>query len=474
MKKIYLLLSLAFFTSFSVTAQNPVPNGNFETWTNGTYDVPQFFPTMSNPSTFFKCNTAFNCVKTTDAYHGTYALQLTTLVGNDTCMGYVVNANPEGNGNPCAWPGGIPCSQAPAGIRGYYKCNVAVGDSAGLIVGFKQNGTCLGLYMYKFGGVQSSYAPFNITFSPPVMGTPDSMIFAAISSDIFNNVQMNGSTIKLDSISLTGVMSQPAQLNGDFENWQSVNVAKPTGWYTFSDDQGNGMAQSADSYTGVYAMETMTFLENNGIPQANSSGVSTGYWDNACSCRKGGYPFTNTIDTLAFYYKYVPTITDSVQVSVILKQMGSTINMSGKNFGQAVAYTYAEVPVSSGMTPDSVVVEFRTSTAMGNPPLSAIGSDLKIDDVHFKSQTTGLASHNASAGISIFPNPSANGAFTVKNVGAFDLVRVYNTLGQEVNAQISKEAGNAIVQINTPGAYYLYINASGKVTTQKIVVGGNK
>jgi hypothetical protein len=412
-------------------------------------------------------------VKTTDAYHGTYALQLTTLVNDDTCMGYIVNANPEGSGNPCSWPGGIPYNQTPMGIRGYYKCNVAVGDSAGFLVAFKQGGTCIGLYMHKFGGVQSSYTPFNITFSPPVMGTPDSMIFAAVSSDIFNNIQMNGSMVQLDSISLTGVISQPAQLNGDFENWTSVNVTKPTGWYTFSNDEGNGMAQSTDSYTGVYAMETMTFLgDNNGVPAANSSGVSTGYWDNDCSCLKGGNPFTNTTDTLAFYYKFAPTSSDSASVNLTLKQGGSPFYFMGKNLGQAASYTYVELPVSAGMTPDSVVVEFRTSTAMGNPSMSAIGSDLKIDDVHFKSQTTGLASHNAPADISIFPNPSANGAFTVKNVGAFDLVRVYNTLGQEVNAQISKENGNAKVQINAPGAYYLYINASGKVTTQKIVVAG--
>jgi len=56
------------------------------------------------------------------------------------------------------------------------------------------------------------------------------------------------------------------------------------------------------------------------------------------------------------------------------------------------------------------------------------------------------------------------------NVQTFDLVRVYNVVGQEVNASIIKTMDKTQVYINTAGAYFIQVNARGKITTNKVIV----
>ena len=482
MKKIIYSGALTLISALSM-AQNSVPNGNFESWTSGTYDVPNFY-IGSNQSTFFNCNSPFNCVKTTDAYHGTYALQLTTNVGTDTCIGYITNANTTQGGNPCQWSGGTAYAQQPTGLHGYYKSNIPTGDSAGIFVAFKKAGSCLGLFLYKFSGVHSTYTPFSFTFPSTLSTTPDTMIFGAVSSDVFDNVQKNGSTIQLDSLAFTGnSVTQPANFNGDFENWQSQATHKPNSWYLNTDNQGSGILQTTDNKAGTYAMELKNFFgyrgSNNSIPASNASGISTGYYIHNCSggpnCQAGGYPFSNQIDTLTFYYKYVPSGNDSAQTSLTFKKSGSYVFGTGNNLSASSAYKYVEIPFNVYTAVDTVIVSFQSSIYKDSA-VSFLGSDFKIDEVYFKSQipqTTGIKNTDSKSGIGVYPNPTNDGSFTLSHVQPADLLLVYNVYGQEVQASITKDANGAHVQIDTPGAYMVYVNSRGKVTMQKVLVSKN-
>jgi hypothetical protein len=479
MKKIYSFLAAVALTLGS-QAQNSIPNGNFESWTSGTYDLPTGF-ISSNPSTFFRCNTGFNCVKTTDSYHGNFAIKLTTGINTDTCFGYAINAANANGGNPCQWRGGTAFSQIPTGVRGYYKSNVMTGDTAGIVFAFRSGSTCLGTYMLHLYGVHSTYTPFSLTFSPPLSGTPDTMVFAAVSSDVFNKIAINGSMLQLDSISLTGISPQPATFNGDFENWQSVTVNKPNGWYLSSDDQGDGIYQTTDKYAGTYAAELKTYQGDRGNggssnhPVAQGAGISTGYYPNHCggSCTQlGGHPFNHQIDTLCFYYKYAPSGNDTAEVNLNFKHLGLNTWGTGMPLLAAASYQYKELAFNTMNPIDTAIVSFQSST-WRDSALSFVGGIFKVDEVHFKSQplTTGIKTFDAAIGVKVFPNPSADGNFVVSNVDHFDLVRVYNVYGQEVNATITKRNGAAQVQIDTPGAYFISVNARGKITTQKIIVG---
>lgn len=475
MKKIYLFLfiSIAVITQ----AQNSIPNGNFEQWTSASYDIPQYYLQSSNPSSFFRTQSPFNVVKTTDAFHGTYAVKLTTLFGSDTAMAYIVNANPSNGGNPCQWKGGIPYNQKPTGFRGHYKSNVMAGDSAGMLIAFKSAGTCLGVYMYKFGGVHNTYTPFSFTLSPALAATPDTVIFAAVSSDVFNKIQKVGSMIQLDSLAFTGVVSQPAQFNGDFESWQTNAINSPDNWYLNSNDQGDGINRTTDAYKGVYAMELTTYLgDHNNKPAAQGGGIGTGYYPNNCSgsCnQKGGYPFTNKIDTLAFYYKYAPMGNDSASISLNFKKNGSQTYSVGGSLHAASNYTYKEIPFNMGTTPDSVMVSFQSSN-WSDTLLSFIGSDLKIDEVHFKSQPlhTGITNYEINKGISVYPNPSSDGVFQITNTGTKDVINVYNVLGEAVNTAIKRDNDGVSIRLasDAPGIYFIQVNSEGKIITKKIIV----
>lgn len=476
MKKIiYLLSALTAFT-FTVDAQNSVPNGNFETWTTGNAETPTGY-FNSNPSTFFRCNTPFNCVKTTDAYHGSYAIQLTTNNGNgDTCMGYIVNApNPNGN-NPCMWQGGVPFNQVPTGIRGYYKSNLMAGDSGGIIIAFRAAGSCVGMYTLKFGGTHNAYTLFSIPFTPALTGTPDTMIFAAISSDVFNSVQKPGSMLQLDSISLVGV-TQPANLNGDFENWTPQPLYKASGWYLQNtNDQGMGITRTADAAGGSYAVELSSWLGDNnmGTPLSRGGSISTGYYLNNCqgmNCQRGGYPFTNQIDTLCFYYKYTPASNDTAQVWLNFKKNGNMVGNAGMPMPGLVSnYTFKKVGFNIGTPIDSVIVNFQASS-WRDTAVSYLGSVFKVDEVFFLSQATGIRTYDSNVSLQAYPNPSANGTFTVNNVDYYDLVRVMNVYGEEVPAKITKVNNTAQIQVSNPGAYLIYINARGKVTNLKVIAG---
>lgn len=478
MKKI--IYSFLMVTVFSLQgqAQSAIPNGNFESWTTGTYDVPQYYMS-SNPETFYYCNSPFNVIKTTDFQNGAFAVQLLTNAGStDTCFGYIVNSPNPGNGNPCNWSGGTAYNQVPTGIQGYYKNNTMPGDSSGFLVAFRNGTTCLGLYLYKFAGTNSTYTPFSFTFNPPIAGTPDTMVFAAVSSDAFNNVAIPGSMFQLDNVTFTGA-SQPVNFNGDFELWQSVTADKANNWYAGGGGggQSNGVLKTTDKYAGTYAVELVTHLgDNNGVPRASGAFISTGYYLNNCSgpnCQRGGYPFTNQIDTLCFYYKFAPSGSDTANVWINFKNNGNNVWGAGDNiYTPTSVYQYREIPFNT-MTPiDSVIVSFQSS-AWQDSLLSFIGTNFKVDEAHFKSQplNTGIQTFDPSIGVKVFPNPSADGKFMISNVEYFDLVRVYNVYGQEVDARITKQNHAAQVQINAPGAYTVFVNSRGKVTTLKVIVG---
>jgi len=468
------------YIAITAVGQNSIPNGDFETWNSATYDNPQNYPYTSNYDVFFRYHYQFpfNAVKTTDAYHGGYAIQLTTDgSAAQTAFGYFININPE-NGDPNTWTGGMPYSQMPTGIRGYYKYNVATGDSATILATFSKAGSNIGTYIFNVGEVHTDYTPFNFTFFPPLPEAPDSVIFAAISSNIF--VTQNGvagSVLILDSVSFTGVTSQPALMNGDFESWESQTLYMPADWYS-QYSQGDVISRTTDAYAGDYAIELKTFLgNNNNGPAAQPGMISTGYYPDNCTdncIEHGGYPFSNQIDTLAFWYKYSPSADDSAVITLNLKKNGSNIHWTGTYLHAAETYQYKEVPFNAWQTPDTVIVQLMSTTWQNNA-ISFVGSDLKIDEMHFKSQlNTGIKNYKNDNSISISPNPS-NGKFQLAVSGSQFAknynVEIYNIRGEEIyKSQIRNPKSEIDLSTQPGGIYFIKIHNGQTVLSKKIVI----
>jgi hypothetical protein len=476
MKKQLLLLLIVFFT-ITAAGQDSIPNGNFESWNTGTFNYPENYPYTSNSEAFFRYDIPFNVVKTTDVYHGTYAVEISSISSaTDTPFGYIVNTNPN-NGDPSSWTGGVPYSQMPVGMRGYYKYNVEAADSGTIIVAFSKEGINIGTYIHKVSGIHDTYALFNFTFNPALSLSPDSVAIAAASSDVMvSDNGVPGSILMLDSLSFTGVTSQPTLMNGDFELWQNKTLYNPANWFNNGgNDQGDGVNRTDDAAAGNYALELKTYLEsNNDISEARSGQVSTGYWVNSCNCMKGGTPFSNQIDTLTFYYKYAPSGNDSANISLNFKNNGADIHGDGMTLHATATYQYMEIPFNTLQTPDSVIVQIASSDWQ-NTALSFVGSDLKIDDLRFKSQPlpTGTINYENDINLIIFPNPS-NGRFLIQGLqSGVQRLEVYSVTGEKIYT-ISKSNPQATNEIDLSkfhkGVYFVKIYDGVKNYTKKVII----
>ncbi|MBI2730205.1 MAG: T9SS type A sorting domain-containing protein [Sphingobacteriales bacterium] len=303
------------------------------------------------------------------------------------------------------------------------------------------------------------------------------MIFAAASSDVFNNNAIDGSMLQLDSVSFTGAASQPALFNGDFETWQSKTVDKPTSWNYNSGEAWQGLLRSTDAHGGSYALELKNILSSDSTgPISFPTLLGTGYWD--CSTgtciQKGGYPYNKTKDTLTFYYKYAPTIaTDSAQVTILFRKNGNVFDIRGADLKDAATYQYTEIPFILGQAPDSVSIQFN-SGLFSNTAVGYAGADFKVDDVKFKSQTvtTGLQDLINESHTKVFPNPG-KGIFNFTSAIKITGVEVTNLYGQRVYTAKTDGMQIAIDLTAQPKGVYIYtlrnktkITARGKIVIQ--------
>jgi len=467
--KTHLLLLVIVTSSIVAFGQDSIPNGDFEKWNSTMYENPLYYPFTSNETALYDLST-INVIKTTDAYHGQSAVQVSSLTAFfGTNMGYFLNT-PTKNGNISLWTGGMPYTEKPTGIRGYYKYNVATTDSAMIILVFRKGSNTIGTYQNKIGGIKTDYTLFNLPLVPALTETPDSVVFGVVSSDYMKNENgVPGSVLKIDSVSFTGVANQPTAMNGDFEFWQQSQTPYILDGWVDSNKTPQGVNKTADAKTGQYALELTTYLgDENGIPRAQPGYATTGYWDNNCNCQKGGKPYKNTVDTLSFWYKYSPTTNDSATVSLMFKKNGNPFSSENIILKASTNYKYAEMPFQLWQTPDSVIINLQSSV-WENKAISFVGSVLKIDDLKFKWKAkTGLVNPVSDYNISISPNPS-NGRFIINSncsdMYSFD---VFNAIGCKIytSTALSKE----INLTNSPnGIYFVKIDIGGKIYTRKIL-----
>lgn len=367
----FLLFCLLVMT-FSVNAQS-IPNGGFESWQVTSFENLSFYGT-SNYKKDNNVITPLNVVKTTDAYHGNYAIKLTTVLsGTTSCFAFFANGSPGSNQGS----GGIPYTQKPSGVRFRYKANIIGSDTAIFLCWFKKNGSYIGQYVYKFATSQTNYTLFDANFATQLPQNPDTVIVAAASSNAFLQVPPTvGNSFQLDSITFKGVASQPAILNGDFEQWQTESHYVLNGWNT------EGL-RVTDAYSGSYALELQTQGPSFGDNQIRIGRAMTGIPTQSSTL--GGYPYSQQIDTLFFYYKYLPAHpSDSFKVSVNFKKLGNFFAGYTNQYPISASYVKGAIPFNLFQAPDTVIIFIESSKTWTVP--AYIGSDLKIDNMFFKTQ----------------------------------------------------------------------------------------
>jgi len=377
MKKL-LLSILTLFTGGYILGQS-IPNGGFENWVVTNYEDPRFFNTSNFNSGDH--NYSANATKTTDAFHGNYAIRLTTVQSStDTSFAFFANGDPGKN------KGGLPYTEKPTGIRFHYKSNIIGNDSAIILVFFKRGGSIYDQYIFKIANSAPTYTLFEDTFS--LSYAPDSIIFGAASSNAFTEHGNPGNWLQVDSIVFTGVNYQPSGFNGDLEIWDPKSNSTLSGWPEVTASDPNVDFRTTDAHSGNYALELQTNAATFGgggvRPGRATTGIPTRH-----SGPKGGYPYAQQVDTFVFWYKYLPAnFTDSIRVSISFSRLGVGIGGFDKRLGLSGNYKEIKMPYNLMTMPDSVIISLTSSIDWPDSLLTDadVGSDLKIDDMYFTSQ----------------------------------------------------------------------------------------
>jgi hypothetical protein len=457
-----LLFGLSLFVVIAIHSQT-IQNGGFESWNASSVDNPNFYFQTSNIQAH-QLGLPNNCLKVTDPQQGSLAIKLNTVANaTDTLFGYFIN------GDPNSYAGGIPYNQHPVTMTGYYKNNEMVGDTGIAIIIFKQGGIAVSMDIAIFTGTHAAYTPFTVTLSIPPLANPDSIIFGAASSNGLNAIGIAGSMLQLDNIQFTGVTSQPAMLNGSFENWTTSNTSTPQHWAT----AGDLVFQTTDAHSGTYATQMTTFAYDpqNFSPSYMTNGIFPPNYG-----PQGGRPYSLMADTLCGWYKYIPQGTDSAIVYIQTSNNTSTVGGAGVALPPASGYTFFSVPFSSFSQPDTLLIVFASSYSNFN--FSNVGSILKVDDVYLKSSPAAVEefSWNVFGAVKLYPNPSNENCWVEfdnnKNVPV--VITITDALGKVVSENSVEGTGHQRMHIDTSvldkGTYLVTLMQNGKRTCKQLFV----
>ncbi len=441
--KTKLLIILSFFSIFGFS--QTLPNMGMESWTSITY---------SNPTPWYNSN--YECLQKFSVTNVTrvtgfsgFAVRMETKANAaDTAFGYI-NHSP----NDPTQDLGVPYSQQPTAINGYFRYNLPGNDTALILVTFKKSGVAFDINMIKIRGTGSQpiFAPFAYTVSCSMV--PDSIIIASASSNAISNVGIqNGSYLELDQLAFSGPGVTQAIPGGDFETWGSASIDNATGWSSW----GNTFAKSTSSYSGLYAASMGVFDYGGG--NFDVAGMTNGI--PSTSTTIGGHPFSSMNDTLLFYYKYTSSGNDTAACYVNLKKNFSPIWGYAKFLTKNPVYSLVKMPLTPFSAPDSIIV-FFTASAWSSTPHQVNGSNLWIDNLYYKSSVTGISQQALlNNETTVFPNPASTKINILISAGVVNEkleIEIFDALGKKVYSESRKDA-QGLIPINienfSSGLYY--------------------
>ncbi len=179
----YLELDNLAFTG----ATQAIPNGDFENWTNYSFDLATGWNSWGPSPT-----------QTTGKYSGTYAYRLETKADNCSSVdpSGITSGKNSKNGGPI---GGRPYTKNVDTLCGYYKYTSVGNDTAEVFVTLKKNGSNIGGYPKKLTA-SAAYIYFELPFSS---GTTPDTIRIDIQSSKWPVLPSNiGSVLYVDNIYL--------------------------------------------------------------------------------------------------------------------------------------------------------------------------------------------------------------------------------------------------------------------------------
>lgn len=210
MRNLYIGLTVIIIclsTALSGSAQNLIPNADFENWTDGT---PDFWDTANE--NILGADFIGTTREMTNPQNGSYSAKIETVTNNIFLVGPVTLPgiltlgeveidilNQTGN-----ITGGVPITGQPKFLHGYYKYTPQGGDSCILGIGLtKWNGTGRDTLAYSYaakGTLVNTWTQFSVPVTYETWDMPDTMNILFISSNLLAGTFITGSTLWVDNL----------------------------------------------------------------------------------------------------------------------------------------------------------------------------------------------------------------------------------------------------------------------------------
>jgi len=188
-------------------------------------------------------------------------------------------------------------------------------------------------------------------------------------------------------------LSQSTLANNNFEYWTDVVVKDSFEFWRTSNEQlaqiyaGPNVWQSAaDPQDGLYSVYLETVFAWNEGSMEDDTVFGYIIKENAPGGTFEGFPYTDTVDVLTFWYKCDVMPGDSAICLVELRKAGAAYSTNIYKMGGTVStWTEVTLPLMLGATeePDSVFIAFASSDPM-TPGVAEEGSMLEVDFVNFE------------------------------------------------------------------------------------------
>ena len=213
--------------------------------------------------------------------------------------------------------------------------------------------------------------------------------------------------------------------NSGLDTWALRNfVEAPTNWQTTDDLVAailgtriptNTVTKTTTVHGGPFAAQLQT---QSVLGQVVAGGIFLGNSVHGGADLIGGLPFTARPATIQFYYQLsgARALADSAAMAV---QLTRRVNGVVQVVAQAefvfktlaATYTLVSLPMQykSSLTPDSVSIAFVSGVAK----TITAGTILRVDDISFTGGATATRDAALAAALSIAPNPSPDGQYTL-------------------------------------------------------------
>ncbi|WP_324676683.1 T9SS type A sorting domain-containing protein [Hymenobacter sp. GOD-10R] len=286
-------------------------------------------------------------------------------------------------------------------------------------------------------------------------------------------------------LSAGGATAQTTVPNAGFETWENrpLSNERPQGWLTADDivyqvfqpivgpltpNATKLVTKSSDKYTGSFAAQlipkniSVLGLGSQPAPAILLLGdrfrVTFADLSDPTALadirRSRGIPYTARPAQLTFWYKFAGTSTDQAQVAMALSKgnlsnggiIVGTASSTTTNVITPGTTTYKQFSVPITYTSTEAPDSLRLGFSVGGNQVFSSSAALTIDDVAF-SFTTANASPAVAATLSVYPNPSENGLFSLASLQKASVatapLSVTDALGKVVLQQAAAPASAA-------------------------------